>query len=468
MYNLQGFLALSALANNAHREVAPIGELSLYGGSFARDRRIFSSLDYPSITLFGFSSWQDVSATERVEVDVPVAVQTLARQIGSRLFALAESGDLTNQTAEVEAILLNDFGDQIQSIVVGEMVNDGNRWMPSFIIYEGTSTTAPYTARFWFSDLAFRQQYDEYEIDVVPMCPDIDALFGSAEEVEALIAEYMSTMAYSNKIRILADADPYTDQVTAEYEWRQPGRPDIRRFIPIAVVVYGEAGLNPDRRRKAIADWILANSKYDEDAWREIMPDVFSPTEFLFIPSWNRYAMPSGTIQDWSNGGIPQGVLSAGTYQPGGNVANQIPFTKKFAQGVGYTDAHIAAKLNLVTFVYKSVCVNIIGGYRNRDGVDEFLNRWTDYMAVGTGSVDFERMSEATQKMVHVVVDMLRIAETMTPTSTIPRSYMRVVRNGVMFLSADFERTQLFVVSRQSVAEFYQYTTGSQNLEHAG
>lgn len=467
MYNIGGFLARSALANNNPRVVAPLGELSAYAMTFARDRRIYSTPDYPSVVLFAFSSFQEISATERQNADVPSLVQTLAREIGQRLYALADAGDLSTDEEATTAILLNEFGDRIKSVVCGTMVNDGNRWMPSYIIYEGTSTTAPYTARFWFSDASFRQDFDEYEINVVPILDNIDdLLFSNLDEVTVIAAEQMSQVIMADKARLLQDGDPYTDLVATEYEWRQQGRPDQRLLLTISIIVYGEAGLNPDRRRKAIADWILEHSEYNEDAWREVLPDVFSPTEFIFIPSWNRYSLPSGTIQDWSNGGEwPVGVLSAGTYQSGGNVKNQIDFAVDFAKGTGYTPEHIAAKLNMVVFVYKAIMVNIIGGYRNRDGVDEFLNRWKDYMAVGTGSPDFARMSEGTQEMIVLLVDMLRIAETMTITSTIPRNFMRLVRDGVLYLAADYERTQILVATRQSVSEVYQYTTGSANVK---
>lgn len=466
MYNISGFIARNGLANNAYREVAPLGELSVWSSTFTRDRRIYSTTEFPAVSLFVFESYKELSPIEKESANVPASVEALGREIAQRLYNIGDDGGFSTNVDLVEQVLLNEFGGQINAVTVGPMVGDGNRWMPSYIIYSGTSTTNPYTARFWFSDNAFRQQFEGFEINVVPMFDNIDLLFGDLETVEQLIAEEQTPVIVAEKARVLQDGDPYTDLLATEYEWRQPGQPNVRRPITITVLVYGEAGLNPDRRRKAIADWILENSAYGEDSWRQIMPDVFSPTEFILAPSWNRYAMPAGTIYDWANGGIPEGVLSAGTYMPGGNVENQIKFMMDFAKGVGYTEEHIRAKLNLVSFVFKSIQCSIIGGYRNRDGVDEFINRWPDYIAVGTGSTDFERMDEKTQKMVQVVVDMLRIAETMTITSSIPRKYMRLVRDGILYLSADYDRTQLLVVSRISVAELYQYTTGSQNVYH--
>lgn len=468
MYNLTGFMARTGLANNNPREVAPLGELSVYASTFARDRRIYFTADQPLVTLFAFESYNEISVTERENANVPTAVQTVGRQIAQRLYTLADAGQLSINRELVEEVLLNEFGGIIRNVTVGEMVPDGNRWMPGYIIYEGTSASAPYQARFWFSDEVFRQQFEGYEINVVPMFDNIDALFGDLADVDAMIAAEQTQMAVAEKVRVLQDRDPFTDMVPSEYEWRQAGQPTIRRNITITVIVYGDAGLNPDRRRKAIADWILANSEYGEDAWREIMPDVFSPTEFIFVPSWNRFSIPSGTIEDWATGEYPQSVLSAGTYMPGGNAKNQVDFIKEFAKGVGYTPEWVEDKANLVHFVFKSIQVGIIGGYRNRDGVDQFINRWKDYIAVGTGTTDFERMSESTQQMVFLIVDMLRIAETMSITSTIPRQYMRLVRDDVLYLSVDYEKTQLLVVSRKSVAERFQYTSGSENVEQVG
>lgn len=464
MYNIRGFLANSALVNNTPRTVARIGELSIYSSTFARDRFIFSGDNTPLTTLFVFASFEEISATEKEDRPVPAVIEGLSRRISDRLYSLAESGDLVNDRDFVRDLLLNEFVGDVQNVIVGQMVNDGNRWMPSSLVWEGTSPTNPYRAQYWFADEEFRNEYDLFEVNVTFPINNLEDLFALPSEMDDILSTQITAARITSKVSEIADGDPYTDVITDEFEWISAADANVTRLLPITVIIYGDAGRSPDVRRKAIADWILENSNIDEDQWRQILPDVFSPTEFIIAPSWNRYSIPSGTIADWTNGEYPEGVLSAGTYMPGGNASNQIEFMKEFAKGVGYTDEYVTGNVNLVTFVYKSIQASIVGGFRNRNDITQFLDRWPDYIAVGTGSIDFARMSAETQRMVNLIIDMLRVAETMTLTSTIPRKYTRTIREGVLYLTATFERTQILVVTRSSVAQLYQYTTGSENV----
>lgn len=463
MYNLTGFIANNGIANNNKRVVAPLGELSTYAQTFSRDRGIFFDTDKPLAALYSFASYQEISATEVEDRPVNQSVALLARDIAQVLYTFAEQGDLDNNPDTIRDIVLARWVGDVQNVIVGAMVSDGNRWMPSSLTWNGTSSEAPYRAKFWFSDEPFRNEYDLFEVEVALPIEDLVTLFATPSEMDQILATKLTSIRLTQKITDVADGDPYTDAITDEFEWISAQNREVSKILPITTVIYGDAGRSPDIRRKAIADYLLANSNISEDSWREILPDVFSPTEFIFAPNWNRYALPSGTIRDWSSGEYPEGVLSAGTYMSSGNAKSQIEFMKDFAKGVGYTPEYVENTTNLVGFVYKSLQACVIGGYRNRDDVTQFADRWPDYMAVGTGMGDFARMSEETQRMIEVVIDMFRVAETMTITSTIPRKYTRATRDGILYLTATFERTQLMVVSRTSVAALYKYTTGSQN-----
>lgn len=463
MYNILGFISNTGLAINTRRVVAPIGELSTYSHTFGRDRAITFEQDLPLAASYIFASFEEVSPTEKEDRDINPTIDRLSREIAQLLYEMAEDGQFNDDENTIRDLVLARWVGQVQNVVVGQMVSDGNRWMPSSLSWEGTSSAAPYRAKWWFADEAFRNEYDLYEISVAFPVENLITLFATPAEMDDILATKLTPIRITNKISEVADGEPYTDAITDEFEWFSGSDRNIRKLLPITTVIYGDAGRSPDERRRAIAEYLLENSNIDEDSWREILPDVFSPTEFIFAPSWNRYSLPSGTIQDWTNGQYPVGVLSAGLYSPGGNAKNQVEFMKDFAKGTGYTAEYVEAQTNLVSFVYKSIQCAVIGGYRNRDDITQFLDRWPDYIAVGTGSLDFGRISEETQRMVDVIIDMLRVAETMTLTSTIPRKYTRTIREGVLYLTATFERTQLLVVSRTSVAALYKYTAGSEN-----
>ena len=335
--------------------------------------------------------------------------------------------------------------------MVGTIRSDGNYWFPDDIYFEGTSQTNSYSARIWFSDDAFRRQYDEYEIRVVPPVANIDQFFGSATDVQ-VIADSLTLNAVMIRAQEIANGQPATFIHTEEFEWVDPLDPENRIVIPWTVVIYGGAGMNIDAIKRALAKWILENSQYPEDQWNKLFPDIFGSTEFVVIPVYSHVA-------------IPQNQVNAGVYSATNNPNVLYKLANLLVKGVGYTEEYIGETLNVVQGNYKAVQLIIVGGYRNRDDMFQFGNRWPKYIPVGTNSLDFERMGADTMRMALLLNNMLRVAETMTAFSDIPIGYTRTVRDGVLYLTATIDRTLLIVASKQSVLEFLPEHTGIVELD---
>lgn len=455
MYRVKAFGAFPPISNNNPNAVAPLGELSAYCTTFALDRGIFKDITKPSSLLYSFASFNEISSIEAEDVPVPPSVSALLLEMMETLYTRATNGDFSDEEVPCREFIMTYWQEQVQNVVVNTMVTDGNRWLPSSIVFEGTSTTNPYQAQIWFSDDAFRNEYDLYKILVVPPIDNIDRFFDSATAVQAIVNDEMSLVKAMNEVAVVAGTNPYTQAVTEEFEWVDPTDPDRRILVPWTVVIYGDAGRNIDSIRQAISKWIIANSEYGEDQWQQLFPDIFGATEFVFTPYWPHVAIPDDAV----NGGI---------YAPINNVQQALTMSKALVKGNGYTEQYIADNLNIMASVYKSVQVGVVGGYRNRDGVNQLSDRWPDYIALSTSSIDFARMSESTQKMILLMNKMFAIAETMTASSSVPRGFMRLIRGGILYVTASYERTSMIVTSRLATVERFPMHQGARPVEDEG
>lgn len=439
MIRLKAFGVFPPLSNNDPNVINANGELSTYAETYASDHGQFSLAAYPHSQLAMFVSQRDTGPSTTVYVDPPSTAIDLMLSICEWVYARSIAGDIANDRGSFLQALATQFTNtqSAQNFDCGSMGRDARFWMPAWISFKAKADQEDYEAKIWFQDLAFRQQFDNYEIRIVAPTAKIDDFFGSPETVRDIVAKATLTEVML-KVQTVANSQPYTSASTEQFEWVNPQSSEQKIVVPWTFVVYGEAGLSLDAQKKTLIDWILANSKYGEDQWAKIFPDIFGATEYLFIPTWSHYAIPSQ-------------LINTGVFSPGNNPALMTKLAKALMQGVGYTDEHVTRYLNYVGTAYKNLPLLALGGPRNRDKIYEFTQRWPDYIAVGTGNADFSRMSEATENFVMLLTKLLQIAETMTASSDMPHGFLRVVRNDVMYVAATIERTQLLVASKQSV-----------------
>lgn len=447
MYRLKAFGAFPPLSNNEKDKVNRLGELHTYSETFAEDRGIYKDISKPNSLLVTFSSLNEISSVLSEEAPVPPSVADLCLTIMENLYDKAIHGDFDSQEPPVREYMLTQWQGIIKNVVVNEMVTDGNQWLPSSVIFEGTSTTSPFQVQLWFSDERFRAEYDNYVIKVVLPIDNIDRFFDTATNVQKIVSTEMTLTDQMRRANEMVGTKPPTIIQPTEFDWVDPTLATRKVTVPWTVIIHGEAGLNIDAIRAAIAAEIMKNTQYTQTEWEKLFPDIFGSTEFIFVPNFHHIALPDDAV----NGGV---------YAPGGNITKDNAVAVKFVKGNGYTSAYMTANMNRYGFPYKSLSVAVIGGYRNRDGVNQFGDRWKDYINVSTSSIDFKRMSDETMDLVLTLNKMFQIAETMTATSAVPRGFMRLIREDILYVTATFQRTSLIVVSRQSILEKYKVGQG--------
>lgn len=432
MYALKGFLVIQSLANNNPGAIAPIGELSTYAKTYTQDMGYYTRVTPPDLDLYTFSSKENDNV-----VLVPDTVVETALQVGQSIYDYARSGGFDGNPAETATTVLNMHDDIIENLKVGTMVQIADsQWMPEWIEYSDRSISNS-VIKLWLSDSAFRGQYDEYNIIVVPPVDNIDDLIG----VEAQMRNALNQVNDSQRMFRVQQAknfNPETITVTEMFAWRHPLEPTNHVLTAWTCIIYGQAGNNIDSIRNAIKLYISEHSQIDEEVWKEYFPEIFNITEFTIIPLWDSMAIPNETLQ-------------AGIFSP---TVNYLQLEYQATVGAPtYTYDHIVRNMTVSGTSYRSLPFIAIGGPDNLNDISRITDVFNDYVVVPSTSPDFGRMSPNTQSFVGVLTQLLIIADSMTDFNQLPLGFSRLYREGMMYVVTSFGGIQYIVVSKQTFNE---------------
>jgi hypothetical protein len=433
MYELKAFAHIGALVDNNRAVVAPIGELSPTAISYSREKEYYSNATAPGQGLVVFSSKRD----GKVEKTSSVLAASLIN-ISKWAYAQALAGGFNSGTESFRTAFVVQFGTTFSLYATGVMVKaDNNVYMPSYIeVRDPVNDDLRY--RVWYSSEAFEQQFDEYEIKVVGPIDELDAFFQGALTVKEQLAGRTQDVTFE-QVQAAKEGYPETFLRSEMFEWYDPNNKAIEFRIATYwnVVIYGVAGNNIDAIKEALRAYILANSTHTKDEWALIFPEIFTATEFICVPLWGQ---PS----------ITNKVIATGLYSSITKMKLGMEQLKRLTRGEGYTTAWIEAHGEFVGTSHKAVNMVVIGGPKNRDGVVELYMRYPDYINVLSTGNDFMRMKPETRRFVLALEELLITAEVMTPDSSIPVKFSRMVRDGVLYVVQTVDKFQFLVASRYS------------------
>lgn len=437
MYKLKAFCQIAALIDNTVDTVAPVGELSDRGFTYGRNKEKLNSAAAPGYTLIGFSSKRN-NVDEQINGILAQDLLAVCKWAYEAALALK-----FNSSAEsFRVAFVQKWNAKYSIYTTGAMVQCAvGVWMPSTIeIRAIADDTLQY--KLWFASDTFEQQYDEYHIEVVTPVEDLDVFFLGRQAVITALADLTHELKME-KVQAIREVYPESFISGPMYEWYDPGAPlDKTRRIATywTPLVYGIAGNNVDAIKEAIRDHILANSSHTKDEWAAIFPEIFTSTEFIFVPMWNKYS-------------IPNRQLETGLYSSVSNFNYAKAEVIRLVRGEGYTDTYMDGNAEIFGAAHKAISVGVVGGPHNRDGITTFSQRYYDYINVDTTSVDFMRMNPESRRMVLALAEMLAVAEDMTPDSAVPVKFTRLVREGVLYVSYTLDRFQLIVTSKYSAVD---------------
>lgn len=429
---LKAFAQIGPLVDNTLGVVAPIGELSDWSKSFVRERTEHVHSEFPGETLVSFSYRVNEVATQ-----LPDAVAYQVLKGVNWVYAQARGGKFSEEKDSFQQTFIQAFGDTYDLIDSGIMVQFGTYFAPEYLEFAPKNGSQDAHWKVWFADDSFENQFDEFTILVVEPLKPVDQFFDDYNDVKAKVAKISQTEVFS-RMSVARGLHPETVLRNDVFTWEDKVDKTLTIDTNWVTIIYGAAGDNLDSVKEAIRNYILANSTHTRDEWAEIFPDLFTSTEFIITPMYPDIA-------------IPNEVRQTGVYRGATSVVEAVALAKKTAKGVKYTDAHVAANINIVPTQYRSLMCAVVGGPENHDGIDQFVEHFKDYINVATTHVDFLRMSESTKEFIMILGQMLRYAEEMTPNTGVPQGFNRLTRDGVVFIACSFEKFLYLVVTKYSV-----------------
>lgn len=416
MYSLSAFMTMSAMANNTPGSDSPIGELSTTSATMSREVGKYTDSSAPDVRLLSFSS---VDGNTGNKIPVAPLYSSKVLQMGQFLFENSIDGTLSDNKDACQQAVESEFNGVFEVLVVGSMVTNGNYYLPEYIFVKELSSSDDNVLRIWFSDPAFRAQYDLHELVVVPPIATMDDFHKDRATVLALI-EGINIPGHLAEAQELTKDSPETLLTSRNYEWVDKIDDTIRYATPWTVAIYGLSGNNEDVIRQALVDYILAHSAHPREDWEVIFPDLFRPTEFYISPVWDRYSLPN------------QQTIG-GLYSP------TIPHDKFLSYGKQVLpnpdEGYLETNLVSAATVFKGLMFVSVGNPRNREDLFRFDVLWPQYINLSTTNIDFNRVPPETQEFILFLIELLVVAETLTEYSELPVGASRVERDGKTFLA---------------------------------
>lgn len=427
MYKLSSFIEMSAMENNTPSETSPIGELTTTSSTSSREVGKYASTSYPDVRLVSFSS---VESTTGAKIPVDPLYSNLLLQLGQWLFTKSIDGALSDNKEVAQQMTSAEFNGRFEILAYGKMVTNGTYWLPEYIFVKELSSGADNILRVWFSDPAFRAQYELHELVPVPPIDVLDDFHKARSVVKALI-DGINIPDHLLKAQELTKVSPETILASRNYNWVDKVDQSITYPVPWTVAIYGLSGNNEDVIRQALVDYILDNSTYPREEWEKIFPDLFRPTEFYICPVWDRYSLPNQQTY-------------GGLYSPTLPLNQFLQYGQQLVQDA--TDVYLNENLIVASSVFKGLMFISAGNPRNRNDLFRFDQLWPQYISLGTTNIDFNRIPVKTQQFILFLIELLMKAETLSEYSELPAGASRVERNGKVYLSKSMDNV-LYLVS---------------------
>lgn len=435
MYILKGFINIDALANNTPGSVATLGELSNASMTYAIEKGYYNRETLENVELVSFTSRYDTATTTGANIPVPAKYSDHVLTVMQWVFNQSIADNISNDAETFRTLLLAQYGTIIDDCEIGKMVVEKGNWLPSYIAWKFDTAGEDNTIRIWLSDEAFKTQYDEYQIVVIPPIEPVDIFQQVKSTVEPKLAEFTVPGLHS-RVLVKTGGEPYTYLVSKDYPWYDREDPTATLMTTWTVAIYGIAGNNLEVIKDALADYILANSTYDRDDWIPVFPDIFTNTEFTFIPFWQRRSVVDETVR---------GSL----YSPIVPYDGLPAFAAKFTKYVPVE--HLQKYLMLAGIQYKSIASVVIGGDENRNKKYLLTDYFPDYALISTTSIDFNRMSASTVEFITKLTTAVIAAEEMDEYSYIGATMSRITRDDILYVGFSHEDVSFLVASRGSM-----------------
>lgn len=412
--NLRGFVQVDSLISAQPNSVSTLGELSQLSWTYSHNISNAFSTTQPGFELVSFNC-VDTVTNSQVPVGQDIANLLITIVTDSINYATANNLPFVAQNY-IDYIAAQTYG-STSNIAIGQFITQaGSTTLPEWISL--TFTPSGSVLKIWLCDASFQAQYDLFEIVVVPPLVPIDQFFQTITAVDLALAAVTPT-SYINSIQTAKGIYPETD--LQAYSFLYYPIVTGNQAVPTTwtAVIYGQAGSNLDSVKVAIQQYIAANTSHQISEWQTIFPDIYKQTEFVIIPRWDLYAIPTATTISglYASMTNPQDDIT--------HAVTHVPY---------YTASFVAQNITVMPHYYKDITLLIVNGQNNVASAATIRALFPDYIPESSNSLDFNRMTPGTQAWSNMLLNMLVTAETMTDLSSLPSGFRRIYRSNIMYL----------------------------------
>ncbi|ANZ48786.1 virion structural protein [Erwinia phage vB_EamM_ChrisDB] len=450
MLDIQGFINITALTDNdADGAVAPVGELSELSKSFAKNKQVFTKANL-QVELVAFTYLRDT-----VKVKVPAGFTDHILALTQWVYNQSILGNFKNDETEFQRLLVGQYQNTISAVSTGAMIQMNGNWFPRWISwkYEVAAGQVENPAdsdnqiMVWFADEDFSQDYTGWEIEVLMPILPVDTFMAVKSIVEIAMSGF-NLPDHHKKANEIRGEYPYTSILTNEYTWHDREDYNSTMIIPMSLLIYGRAGMNPSRIKQALREYILANSNNGVIEWVKVFPEIFTTTKFTIVPGW-------------SIRGIPNQEDIAAQYSPLLPYDFQVKAISTF--GAWETLTAVQKNNNEVPMpetdvcelpsVYKSLGAVAIAGTENDSRKATLHDIIPDYALIGTTNPDIARMSKTTSEWVDLYFRAMIAAEEYHPYNT-SLDIVKLVDDenpAIYYWVFEFDNVEFRVLARKAV-----------------
>jgi hypothetical protein len=426
---IKGFVSINSYVNNTPGQVAPLGELSTWSETYSRDKGEYTDLNFSNLKLTTFKS---VNATTNANHTLISAEVLQVFNIVGSCLQYSNNHVQPYDSNDFRNYIISLYSAAISSFNFGPFVSNGFVAIPQWLSWNDL-TNGGNQVKIWLSDAAFREQYDEYQIDVIPAVDVLDGMFGFFTGVSAAINANTVTQMYQ-KIDLIKNNQPETFIRVLPFEYRNNLNPAQRLMTNWAVVIYGKAGDYIDAIKEAITTYVLAHSTKTLTEWESVLPELFLRTEFVLVPLWHKKSIPNLTD------------LSA-LYSSIVKCKEVTTFVRSMYPNTVYPSNYIADNLSIMPYDFKGISLAVLPAINNVFGRRELTELFPDYIAVPTSSLDFSRMTINTSGFSLMLGRLLVAAESASSNTSLPNDFRRVTRDSKTYISAVYDNINYMMLT---------------------
>lgn len=429
---VKGFTSINDFVDNTPGAVAPIGEISKWSLTYTREIGQYLDSTVPGYQFLSFKSIESVTGVAQ-----PVSSEQAREilQVVKECLSYASSHVRPYDTLDFQNNISVAFYQRIEDFQFGPFIDNGSLALPEWISWTSTQNGGN-QVKTWLADEAFKTQYDEYHIEVIPMIDTLDNFFFAYGTVVGLL-DQVSISNFVDKMQERKLDHPETYSRVLTFDFVNTLNPAQTYKTNWGVLIYGQQGDNVDNMKDAIVEFILANSSHNKADWEKIIPTLFRRTEFVLFPRFDLLS-----IRDQTD--------LASLYKSMMDPTECMTFANRAIDF--YPAEFIAENTIIFPFAHKALTLVSVNGDTNVETSKRLDLIFPDYIPIPSTSEDFNRMKPQTRNWALFLQRLLIEAETATIYSALPDNMRKQMRSGNLYISGIYDNINYLVAARSNKA----------------